>query len=120
MRLIYKNPPNDIHSTYDFLELFFRNLILGEKNVLSNRSMLVLESQSASNEISKCQNGSLDELAVLRFLKGNPDAKQTDIAKHIGKSERTIKRITPSLIERGLLERENGKRNGRWVVKCDI
>ena len=90
--------------------------------------MLVLESQSANNEISKCQNGSLDcsldcsldKLAVLCFLKENPDAKQTDIAKHIGKSERTIKRITPSLIERGLLERENGKRNGRLVVKCDI
>ena len=63
---------------------------------------------------------SLDELAVLSFLKENPDAKQTDIAKHIGKSERTIKRITPSLIERGLLERENSKRNGRWLVKCDI
>ena len=44
----------------------------------------------------------------LRFLK-----KQTDIAKHIGKLERTIKRITPSLIERAILERENGKRNGR-------
>ena len=86
--------------------------------------MLVLDSQSANNEISKYQNGSLDcsldELAILRFLKENPDGKQTDIAKHIGKSERTIKRITPSLIERGLLERENGKHNGRWVVKCDI
>ena len=56
----------------------------------------------------------------LRFLKENPDAKQTDIAKHIGKLERTIKRITPSLIERGLLERENGKRNVRWVVKYEI
>ena len=124
VRANYKNLLKDIHSTYDYLELFFRNLILGEKNVLSNRSMLILESQSANNEISKCQNGSLDcsldELAVLRFLKDNPDAKQTDIAKHIGKSERTIKRITPSLIERGLLERENGKRNGRWVVKCNL
>ena len=124
VRANYKNLPKDIHSTYDYLELFFRNLILGEKNVLSNRSMLIGESQSANNEISKCQNGSLDcsldELAVLRFLKENPDAKQTDIAKHIGKSERTIKRITPSLIERGLLERENGKRNGRWVVKCNL
>ena len=70
--------------------LFFRNLILGEGNVLSNRSMLVLESQSANNEISKSQNGSLDcsldELTVLRFLKENPDTKQTDIAKLIGKS----------------------------------
>ena len=25
-----------------------------------------------------------------------------------------------ALIERGLLERENGKRNGKWVVKCEI
>ena len=32
MRLIYKNPPNDIHSTYDYLELFFINLICGETN----------------------------------------------------------------------------------------
>ena len=90
VRANYKNLLKDIHSTYDYLELFFRNLILGEKNVLSNRSMLIGESQSANNEISKCQNGSLDcsldELAVLRFLKENPDARQTDIAKHIGKS----------------------------------
>lgn len=100
--------------------LFFRNLILGEGNVLSNRSMLVLEFQSANNEISKSQNGSLDELTVLRFLKENPDTKQTDIAKHIGKSERTIRRITPSLIELGLRERENSKRNGRWMVKYNI
>ena len=79
-----------------------------------------MESPSANDEISKCQNGSLDEFAVLRFLKENSDVKQTYIAKHIGKTERAIKRKTPSLIERGLLERENGKRNGRWVVKCNI
>ena len=104
--------------------LFFRNLILGEGNVLSNRSMLVLEFQSANNEISKSHFGSLDcsldELTVLRFLKENPNTKQTDIAKHIGKSEHTIKRITPSLIELGLRERENSKRNGRWMVKYNI
>ena len=40
-----------------------------------------------------------------------------EIARHIGKSLSTVKRITPSLIERGFLARENGKRNGRWVVK---
>ena len=50
-------------------------------------------------------------------MKANPEATQTEIAAHIGKSLRTVKRMTPSLIERGLLDRENGKRNGRWVVK---
>ena len=56
-------------------------------------------------------------MAVLKYLQSHPEAKQEDIAKHIGKSLSTIKRMTPSLIERGLLQRENGKRNGRWVVK---
>ena len=62
-------------------------------------------------------NCTLDEIALLKFLKENPGATQTEIAAHIGKSPRTVKRMTPSLIERGLLERENGKRNGKWVVK---
>lgn len=51
------------------------------------------------------------------YLQSNPEAKQEDIAKHIGKSLSTVKRIIPSLIERGLLQRENGKRNGKWIVK---
>lgn len=63
-------------------------------------------------------NCTLDEMALLNFLKENPKATQPDIAAHIGKSERTVKRMTPSLIERGLLERINGKGDkGSWVVK---
>ena len=51
------------------------------------------------------------------YLKDNPNTTQTEVAVHIGKSPRTVKRMTPSLIERGLLEQENGKRNGKWVVR---
>lgn len=102
--------------------------MFGELNKLSNRSMLAVELQSATTEISKSQNGTLndtsncnlDELTLLQFVKENSNATQIEIAKHIGKSERTVKRMTPTLIERGLLERENGKRNGKWVVKCEI
>ncbi|MBR5781842.1 MAG: winged helix-turn-helix domain-containing protein [Bacteroidales bacterium] len=87
-----------------------------------------IQLQSAKSKIPKSQNGTLDgtlncnldELALLRYVKDNPAATQIEIAKHIGKSERTVKRMTPILIERGLLERENGKRNGKWVVKCEI
>ena len=128
VRANYNNIPKRIFATTEYLEMFFRNLIFGEKNKLSNRNMLAVEFQSATAEISKSQNGTLDdtlncnldELALLRFVKENPGATQIEIAKHIGKSERTVKRMTPALIERGLLERENGKRNGKWVVKCEI
>ena len=128
VRANYNNIPKRIFATSEFLELFFRNLLFGEQNKLSNRTMLAGEVQSATQEISKSQNDTLngtlncnlDELALLRFVKENPDATQIEIAKHIGKSERTVKRMTPALIERDLLERENGKRNGKWVVKCEI
>ena len=110
-----------ISATASFLELFFRNLLFGEKNELHNRTLHIATLQSANIDNSKSQNDTLnctlDEIALLKFLKDNPDATQTEIAVHIGKSPRTVKRMTPSLIERGLLERENGKRNGKWVVK---
>ena len=106
--------------------MFLRNMLFGENNPLSNREMHINFSQSAKKEESKSQNGTLDgtlnctldEMALLNFLKENPKATQSDIAAHIGKSERTVKRMTPSLIERGLLERINGKGDkGSWVVK---
>ena len=128
VRANYNNIPKRIFATSEYLELFFRDLVFGEQNKLSNRSMLAVELQSATPEISKSQNDTLnnaldcnlDELALLRFVKENPNTTQVEIAKHIGKSERTVKRMTPALIERGLLERENGKRNGKWVVKCEL
>ena len=121
VRANYNNYSKGISATTSFLELFFRNLLFGEKNELHNRALHIAALHSASTNELKSQNGTLnctlDEIALLRFLKDNPEATQTDIAEHIGKSPRTVKRMTPSLIERGLLERENGKRNGKWVVK---
>lgn len=121
VRANYNNYSKGISATTSFLELFFRNLLFGEKNELHNRALHIAALQSANTDNSKSQNDTLnctlDEIALLKFLKDNPEATQTEIAVHIGKSLRTVKRITPSLIERGLLERENGKRNGKWVVK---
>ena len=100
-------------------------MLFGENNSLRNREIHINFSQSAKKEESKSQNGTLDgtlnctldEMALLNFLRENPKATQSDIAKHIGKSERTVKRMTPSLIERGLLERINGKgEKGSWKV----
>ena len=121
VRSNYNNYSKGISATTSFLELFFRNLLFGEKNELHNRTMHIAAIQSTNIDNSKSQNDTLnctlDEIALLKFLKDNPNATQTEIAVHIGKSLRTVKRMTPSLIERGLLERENGKRNGKWVVK---
>ena len=90
--------------------------------------MLVQESpsqtfQSAktpSETAPKCKictlNCTLEEITVLNFLREHPKATQKEIATHIGKSERTIKTITVNLTEKGIIERNNGKRNGFWEI----
>lgn len=114
--------PKGVFATTQYLEAFFRNLILGEQNELKNRHLHVLaESQSAAENVPKSHNGTLDctleEVALIKFVKEKPQATQKEIAVHIGKSERTVKRLTTRLSERGIIERKNGKRNGYWVIK---
>ena len=120
---------NGIHATTEFLEKFFENLLMDAGYELKNRYMHIdfeNESaiQSAKNSVSKCQNGTLDlsleELAIINILKEEPSATQKRIAEMSGKSERTIKRRTVEMQEKGLIARENGKRNGKWKVLVEL
>ena len=56
------------------------------------------------------------EAAVLNFLNMNPRATRKMVAEKIGKSERTVSSLTTGLQGKGLLAREDGKRNGAWKV----
>lgn len=132
VRANYNNFGKGIYATTEYIEAFFRNLILSEHNELKNRTMLVQntptqEVQSAKipeETNSKCKictlNCTLEEIAVLNFLQERPKATQKEIAAHIGKSERTVKTITINLTEKGIIERKNGKRNGFWEIKRTI
>ena len=129
VRSNYNDWQNGIHATTEFLELFFENLLMNAGHELKNRYMHIdfqSESaiQSANEKISKCQNGtlelSLEELAIITVLKANPSATQKQIAEMTGKSERTIKRRTVEMQEKGFIARENGKRNGKWKVLVEL
>jgi len=125
VRANYSDWQKGIHATTEFLELFFENLLMNTGHDLKNRYMHIdydaeSATQSAKNIISKCQNDtlklSLEELAIINVLKNNPSATQKQIAEATGKSDRTIKRRTVEMQEKGLISRENGKRNGKWIV----
>lgn len=124
VRANYNNYPKRISATDEYLVLFFRNLILGENNELRNRNLLIQSIQSDSNIFPKGQNDtlnlSLEEVAIVKLLKKNKFAKQSDLALSINKSERTVKRIMDSLKEKNIVERRNGKRNGYWEVKINL
>ena len=116
----------NITPTIEFVERFLRNVILGEKNELRNREMLVGASlpatsvQSITKPNPKSQfdtfNCTLEELAVLKIIEDNPKITQTEIAKSIQKSASTVKRITSDLVKKGIISRRNGRRNGWWEI----
>ncbi|MCM1399390.1 MAG: Fic family protein [Clostridium sp.] len=128
VRANYNDIQNGVSATTQYLELFFENLLLGKKHELKNRYLHVeylprtehFQEQSARMMNSKCQNGTLnctlEEIAILNLIKENPKITQKEIAEKTAKSERSIKRRTVELQEKGILRRENGKRNGRWEI----
>lgn len=120
----------NISPTTEFLERFLRNVILGDNNELRNRDMLVGSAilqtnlKSATDVATKCNICTLDctleETAVLNCIKSNPKVTQKEIASIVRKSERTVKTITASLVEKGIIVRKNGRRNGWWELSPDI
>ena len=103
----------------------YSQVSIGEKETAGrgNRVILASVSQSANTADSKCRictlNCTLEELAILNYLRENPYATQKELAEHIHRSERTVKSITVKLQKDDCLKRKNGRRDGFWVVKTD-
>lgn len=122
VRANYQNIPKGIGYDTTFLVRFFRNLLLGEHHELHNRDMHISKAsaKSITEDATKCHidtlNCTLEEMAVLKQIEGNPKITQAEIATAIRKSASTVKRITSSLVDRGILIRRNGRRNGWWEI----
>lgn len=123
VRANYSDLTQGITETTAYLENFFRCMLLGEEHDLRNRTMHVEwnkvqnrnEVQSANKAVqsaemavilpSKCKFCTLEEIALLRIVQGNPSVTQKELAVQMSKSERTIKTITVHLQEIGILRR---------------
>ena len=95
-RANYNDLGKGISATTIYLERFFENLLMGYQNELKNRFIHVDYRkqgaiQSAIRDGSKCNNCTLEELAILKELLKNPSITQKELAGIIGKTERTIK-----------------------------
>ena len=112
VRANYNNRAKDVFETTKYLELFLRNLLLGEDNILSNREMHVnyREVKEKPKEIATRED------LIIEILKENPNITLQEIADKIGKSLRTVKTSIKVLQENGKIERVGGKKDGSWRV----
>ncbi len=121
VRANYTNLKKDVHETTEFLELFLRNLLLGENNELKNRYLHIKSVPKCQNDtIDGTINVTIDQIIVFRLLKENSKITQKQIAEKINKSERTVKRIVEELRKNGYVVREGSSRLGYWKILKDM
>ena len=54
---------------------------------------------------------------ILELIKENPSLSASEMSQKIGMVIRTIQRDLASLHEKGILTREGGRKDGKWVIK---
>ncbi len=116
VRANYKKFDSNIFEDISFLKKFFYNLLTDSKYELKNRYTHIDYDQSANEDVSKCNNCTLEEQAIINIIRNNSLIKQEEIANMINRSLRTVKTRMNEMQEKGFIARKNGKRNGEWIV----
>ncbi len=68
------------------------------------------------NEPSGTLNGTLEE-RILSVIRKSPHITQVEIAAEIECSERKVKRLMKTMIDKGMIERVGGRKMGQWIEK---
>ncbi len=80
----------------------------------------LVEATTQSDIQSDKQNVTLEEQKIIDLIIDNPNITQNELAKALNVTDRTIKRRMKTMQEKDLIKRENGKRNGQWVINSNL
>ena len=120
VRANYTNLKKGVHETTEYLEMFLRNLLLGESNPLHNRSMHISgvfnTDKREDDPINDPIKLTAREEELLRFLHEEPELTRKELAKKLGCSDSTVKRELQHLVEKGVLRRIGSRKAGAWVI----
>ena len=98
----------------EYLNKFFGNLLLGEKNLLDNREMQIKDSMMSGKESSQKSSQK-----ILELMRQNPAITTMELAQLLNISRRAIAKQTALLKEKGLIRRIGPDKGGHWEVLND-
>lgn len=129
VRANYQNIPAGVERTTEFLELFFRNLLMGEQNELKNRYCHIRwtgerphvpedGSMKSSEESSEeMWSGSVkSSVKIMALMKKYPFITAELIAEKIGISSRAVEKQMAKLKSEGKIVRLGSTKGGHWEV----
>lgn len=125
VRANYTNLRAGIEESPEFLEKFFRNLLMGERNELKNRvchiraknlpvNIHLMKKTSEILPVNLSVNKT--QRAILALLCENNRYTYDELAGKLDKTRETIRTNLRSLEKSGLIERVGADKNGHWRV----
>lgn len=122
VRANYQNYEKGIEETTEFLELFFRNVLLGEQHPLKKRYQHIdwkqiapsFSSQKSSEKQPKGTEKSSEK--ILRLMADSPTITTALLAERIGISTRAVDKQIARLKALGQLQRVGADNGGYWKV----
>ena len=125
VRANYAAYGKNVKRDWSYLEAFFRNLLLGEKNELKSRYLLIglRRSKGPAEKTAGCQKKvvrkgcqkTVDRLAEL--LKAQPHLTQVGMSAALGISRQAVQKHLANLKKAGRLRRVGPDKGGHWEVK---
>ena len=112
----------------EYLEKFFRNLMLGEENEIKNRlchirygdgtqkvtaKVTAKVTQKVTAKLSNNQNKILEE------IRKNPFITQSELSELVGITRKAIIQNMKKLQDAGLIERVGSDKSGKWAMGDD-
>lgn len=125
VRANYTNMQLGVTETAEYLERFFRNLLMGETNDLKSRYMILgtkwgstQESANSTQESTQEKPQSTQE-KILEELKLHPFTTREQLAAVIGISPDGIKKQLDKLRRAGIIRHVGATKNGHWEICSD-
>lgn len=125
VRANYTNMNKGIYMNTEYLEKFFRNLLLGEKNELKNRYCHIRAQNLPVNDVKTENTGknlpvnlpvNKTQRVLLELLLENNRYTYDELAAKINKTRETVRTNLRALEKLNLLSRNGADKNGFWIV----
>ena len=131
VRANYENLLGRISCDFEPLERFFRNLVLGEKNELKNRYLLVGLKDAEKGQLAAGKEGSQKTVVrkglsvkgcqktadkLIELLKAHPSLTQVGMSNALGISRQAVQKHIANLKKSGRLRRIGPDKGGHWEV----
>lgn len=131
VRANYENLLDDISRDFEPLEHFFRNLMLGEKNELKNRYLLIGLKEAEKGQLAAGKDGCQKKVVrkglsekgckktadkLIELLKAHPSLTQVGMSNALGISRQAVQKHIANLKKSGRLRRVGPDKGGHWEV----